>query len=91
MSICGMVRGLMYGLIRGVNDGDGLARRYSDRRASVSRLSQYCAVILRLGCRTFLVRVEHILVRVAQGKLVRDRRLATAVLRSSVIRCAGGD
>lgn len=35
---------------------------------------------------TLMVAVEHILVRVAKGKLVRNGRLPAAVGRSSVVR-----
>jgi hypothetical protein len=40
-SMWGRVRGLRYGLIKGVNEGDGFARRYRDRRASVSAVVSF--------------------------------------------------
>ena len=66
--------------MRGVNDGEGLARRYNERRASVSSQVSGTLITLKSSLPTFMVCIEHILVRIPQGKLIRNGRLLPAVL-----------
>jgi hypothetical protein len=86
MSMLGRVRGFKYGLIRGVKEGEGVARRYSERRARVStNISMHFRHVMGAVVYTFMVGVEHILVRVAKSKLVRNWRLPSSVWRPPVV------
>jgi hypothetical protein len=78
----GRVRGFRYGLIRGVKEGEGVARRYSERRARVSRMHQLMLHVTNhssICLLTLMVGVEDVLVGVAERKLVGNGRLPAPV------------
>lgn len=66
--------------MRGVKDGEGLARRYRESRARVSAKVSLEARPEESAWLTFMVCVEDVLVGVAQGELVGNGRLLPPVL-----------
>lgn len=79
--VSGILCGVRSGLRRGAKAGEGSERRYADTRARVSciplatwergQVTEGSAALMR-ELHTFLVSIQHILIRVSKGELVRD-------------------
>lgn len=89
-----MARGLKRGLTRGAKTGDGSERKYIERRASRSGIFEQVShagyMIEVLEECTFMISIEHVLVRVSKRELIgRWRLLSVSVLRSlrRTVRC----
>ena len=61
-----------------MNDGEGSARRYIERRARISRLYQHISIVIPQVL-TFMISIQDIMICISQRELIGNRRLLAAL------------